>query len=124
MKPSRRALLAAAVLAPLALRAAAAPSPVEAARIERLIQFVESQQQVRFVRNGNAYSAKEAAQFLRAKYASMGGNVATAAQFIDQIAARSSTTGQAYLMRFPDGRTVPSATVLAEELARIDRDKS
>ena len=73
------------------------------------------------IRNGNAYSANEAAQFLRAKYAKMGEHVTTAAQFIEQIAARSSTTGQPYLMRFPDGRTLPSAQVLAEELARIDR---
>ena len=121
MKPRRRALLAAALLALVARGAGAAISAIEAARIERLIQFVEAQQQVKFVRNGSAYSSREAAQFLRAKYASMGGNVTTAAQFIDQIAARSSTTGQAYLMRFPDGRTVPSAKVLAEELARIDR---
>ena len=115
VKPSRRALLAAAVLAPLALRATAAPNPVEAARIERLIQFVESRQQVRFVRNGNAYSAKEAAQFLRAKYASMGGNVATAAQFIDQIAGPSSTTGRPTRCASPTDALFPSATVLAEE---------
>ena len=111
------------LLGPLARPAGAEISAVEAARIERLIQFVASQAQVKFIRNGSAYSAQDAAQFLRAKYADRGGNVTTAAQFIDQIASRSSTTGQAYLMRFPDGRIVPSAQVLAEELARIDRDK-
>jgi hypothetical protein len=104
-----------------AVPARAAVSAAEAARIERLLQFVEAQRQAKFIRNGNAYSAKEAAQFLRAKYAKMGEHVTTAAQFIEQIAARSSTTGQPYLMRFPDGRTLPSAQVLAEELARIDR---
>ncbi|MBP6776278.1 MAG: DUF5329 family protein [Piscinibacter sp.] len=124
MKLRRRDL----VLRTLALAAGAASVPawagvsvVEAARIERLLQFVEAQKQAKFIRNGNAYSANEAAQFLRAKYAKMGEHVTTAAQFIEQIAARSSTTGQPYLMRFPDGRTLPSAQVLAEELARIDR---
>ena len=53
----------------------------------------------------------------------MGEHVTTAAQFIDQIAARSSTSGQAYLLRYPDGRTVPAAQVLADELRRIDRQR-
>lgn len=114
-----RALALAAVAA--VTTAQAAISAAEAARIERLLQFVEAQKQAKFIRNGNAYSAREAAQFLRAKYAKMGEHVATAAQFIEQIAARSSTTGQPYLMRLPDGRTLPSAQVLDEELARIDR---
>ena len=123
MKPRRRAVLLAALLGPLARPAGAEISAVEAARIERLIRFVASQAQVKFIRNGSAYSAQDAAQFLRAKYADRGGNVTTAAQFIDQIASRSSTSGQAYLMQFPDGRIVPSAQGLAEELARIDRGK-
>jgi len=120
MKPTRRRLLAAlTLLAAPTLRAAA--DAAEAERIEQLLRFVEAQQQVRFVRNGSAYSSREAAQFLRAKYAKMGGQVATAAQFIEQIASRSSTSGRPYLMRFPDGRTLPSAQVLSEELERIAR---
>ena len=47
----------------------------------------------------------------------------TTAQFIDQIASRSNTSGQAYHLMRPDGQTVPGAC-LAEELARIDRSKS
>lgn len=123
MRPARRrALLApAALLALLCAPVAAAVSAIEAARIERLLQFVESQQQVKFIRNGSAYTSKDAAQFLRAKYAKMGEHVTTAAQFIEQIAARSSTSGEPYLMRFSDGRTVPAAQVLADELRRIDR---
>jgi hypothetical protein len=121
MRSRRRALLALVLLAPLARLARAAPSAVEAARIDRLLDFVEAQRQAKFVRNGTAYSAAEAARFLRAKYAKMGEHVTTAAQFIDQIAARSSTSGQPYLMRYADGRTVACAQVLAEELARIDR---
>ncbi|MBK6863124.1 MAG: DUF5329 family protein [Ideonella sp.] len=123
--PRRRALwVGLALLAPLARHARAASiSALEAARIERLLQFVESQKQCKFVRSGSAYTAREGAQFLRAKYAKMGEHVTTAAQFIDQIAARSSTSGQAYLLRYPDGRTVPAAQVLADELRRIDRQR-
>lgn len=100
--------------------AAAAPAAAESARIERLLKYVESQPQCKFIRNGEAYSAADAARFLRAKLARMGGHVDTATQFIDQIASRSSTSGQAYLMRCADGVSRPSAQVLAEELRRID----
>ena len=84
---------------------------------------MEAQQQAKFIRNGSAYSSREAAQFLRAKYAKMGEHVTTAAQFIDQIASRSSTSGEVYLVRFADGRTTPAAQVLRDELARIDAER-
>jgi hypothetical protein len=100
--------------------ATAAPSAAEAARIERLLKFVESQPQCKFIRNGDPYSAVDAARFLRAKLARMGGHVDTAAQFVDQIASRSSTSGQPYLMLCADGRSRPSAQVLSDELRRID----
>ena len=117
----RRRVLAAGLVAALAGHAQAAPSAVEAARIERLIQYVESQHQLKFIRNGTAYSCQEAAQFLRAKLDKMGEHVATAAQFIDQIGTRSSTSGEAYLIRFADGRTLTAAQFLGDELKRMDR---
>ena len=103
------------------LSVSAAPSALEAARIERLIHYVEAQHQAKFIRNGTAYSCQEAAQFLRVKYDKMGEHVGTAAQFIDQIASRSSTSAQAYLIRFADGHTVPAAQFLGDELKRIDK---
>jgi len=109
------------MLGGVSLRAMAALSPAEAARIEHLIRYVEAQQQVKFVRNGTGYSCQEAALFLRGKLDKMGANVTTAAQFIDQIASRSSTSGQAYLIRHADGKTVPAAQFLNEELKRMDR---
>jgi len=116
----RRALaIAALVLA--AVHVQAGVSALEAARIERLIQYVDSQQHATFVRNGEAHSCKDAALFLRGKFAKMGEHVGTAAQFIDQIASRSSTSGQAYLIRFAGGRTVLAAQFLGEELKRMDR---
>lgn len=119
MRPRRRAVLAGA-LALAAGRAAAAPSPSEVARIERLIRHVAEQRNVAFVRNGTPYPPHDAARFLRAKFARMGEHVATAAQFIEQIASRSSTTGEPYLIRFADGRTLPLAQFLGDELRRMD----
>ena len=117
----RRSLFALGLLALGRSPATATPSALEAARIQRLLQYVEAQRQVKFIRNGTAYSSQEAAQFLRAKLDKMGEHVATAAQFIDQIASRSSTSGEAYLIRFADGRTVPAAQFLGDELKRIDK---
>jgi len=101
----------------------AAPDDMEQARIERLLRYVEVQKRATFLRNGKAYSCREAALFLRAKYAKMGEHVTTAAQFIEQIASRSSTTGEAYKMRLADGRTVTAAKALGDELVRMDRER-
>ena len=109
-----------ALLAGLALRAAAAPSPAEQARIERLIEAVAQNKQARFLRNGSDYSAADAAEFLRRKLEAYGDRVRTVNDFIDQIASKSSTSGQIYKVRLADGREVPSADFLRAELARIE----
>ena len=88
----RRSVLMAALLG--ATAAWAAPAPAERARIERLIDFVEAQKDIRFVRNGSDYSAKDAAKFLRSKFDKMGEHVSTAQQFIEQIASKSSTSDE------------------------------
>lgn len=116
----RRVILFLGALA--AAGAGAAPGAAEQARIERLIVYVESQSGMRFVRNGSSYSPRDAAKFLRGKYAKMGEHVSTAQQFIDQIASKSSTSGEVYLIRYADGRQVPAAHFLGEELKRMDRN--
>ena len=118
----RRVLIVAALSA-LAASARAAASAVEKARIDHLIHFVESRHDLKFVRNGRDYSCAEAAQFLRKKLESMGGQVTSAHHFIDQVATKSNTSGRPYLIRFPDGHTEPSAKFLREELRRMDAGK-
>ena len=119
----RRVVLQVALLAAagLPVRVQAAPPPAEQQRIESLIRFVEGQPGIRFVRNGNAYTPTQAGKFLRGKLDSMGGDVQTARQFIDQIATKSSTSGKPYTVQLPDGRSVPSAQFLGDELARLER---
>ncbi len=118
----RRRWLLAALLAGAAGASGASPDAMEEARIERLLRYVEAQKRTSFVRNGKTYSCREAALFLRAKYAKMGEHVTTAAQFIDQIASRSSTTGEPYFVRYADGRSAAAAKVLHDELVRMDRE--
>lgn len=121
MKLLRRHWLLAAAAAALAVPARAELSAAERARIERLIVFVANQKDMQFVRNGNVYSCTDAAAFLRKKLDSMGQQVSTAQQFIEQIASKSSMSGEPYMVRFADGRTAMAAHLLQAELKRIER---
>lgn len=118
MNPRRRVLCWAVGLLPAP--ALAGVSPVEELRIDRLIEYVRSRHDVIFVRNGSDYSCEDAANFMRGKLRAMGGQVSTAQQFIEQIATKSSTTGQPYTTRFADGKTMPLAQFLSNELKRMD----
>ena len=115
----RRCFLASAVTM-LALSVHATPPPHELSRIERLIRFVESQKDMKFIRNGSEYTCAEAAKFMRGKLEAMGGDVVTARDFIERIATKSSMSGKAYQVKLADGRMVPSAQFLTEELKRIE----
>lgn len=89
-------------------------------RIDRLIAAVANQKDAKFVRNGTAYEAADAARFLRGKLDNKGSRISTASDFIEQIASRSSSSGKAYTIQFADGRKLPAAEFLKEELRRMD----
>ena len=105
----------------LGLQAVAAPPPHEKTRIEKLIQYIENQKGMTFIRNDSEYNCEEAGRFLRGKLASMGGEITTAREFIEHIGSRSSMSGKSYQVRLADGRIVPSAQFLGDELMRIER---
>ena len=115
----RRCFLAAAVWM-LAMVAEAAPPPHEQNRIERLIAFVESQKDMKFIRNGTEYSCDDAAKFLRGKLEAMGGEITTAREFIERIATKSSMSGQPYHVKLGDGKLMTAAQFLGDELKRMD----
>lgn len=94
--------------------------PTEEARVFRLIAQVEASDGAVFLRNGRQYSAQNAAMFLRRKCASRLAGYATAEEFVAQCAARSSTSGEAYRIRFAgEQEAQPSAEVLGRWLGRI-----
>ena len=115
----RRCFLAGAVSV-LATTVEAAPPPHEQSRIERLIHFVETQKDMKFIRNGTEYTCAEAAKFLRGKLEAMGGEVTTAREFIERIATKSSMSGQPYHVKFADGKLIPAAQFLGDELKRME----
>jgi hypothetical protein len=109
------------LLAPCCAMAWADPSAGERARIERLLDALAARKDLRFVRNGKEYTAAQAADFLRGKLQWQIEKVATAQDFIAQVGTRSTSSGHVYLVRLADGRELPSAQFLAQELRRIDK---
>lgn len=98
----------------------AATPPREAARIEALIASLDELGDARFLRNGKAHSASEAASHLRLKWKNAGKRVRTAEDFIRYLATGSSITGRPYRIRFADGREQASADYFRAQLKRID----
>jgi Family of unknown function (DUF5329) len=109
------------LIAPWGAAAWADPSATERARIERLLDVLAARKDIRFVRNGKEYTGAQAADFLRGKLQWQIEKVATAQDFIVQIGTRSTTSGNVYLVRLGDGRELPSAQFLTQELRYIDK---
>ncbi len=100
--------------------ARAAMAEFERQRVERLLAAMARAEGVGFERNGRRVSGTDAARFLRAKWDRHGSGVATAESFIDQIATRSSTTGQAYRVCTADGACTEAAPWLRQRLREVD----
>ena len=88
----------------------------EAAKIRYLIGSVEALQGVTFLRNGGEYDARKAADHLRLKLKTAGNRVKTAEDFIRLCGSKSSVSGEAYRMRFPDGTTMYAEAFFRERL--------
>ena len=96
-------------------------SEAERARIHRLIDAVGQRKDIRFVRNGKEYTPTQTADFLRGKLQWNLQKVHTMKDFIAEVGTRSTTSGAAYQVRLADGRTLPSAEFLAQELRRLEK---
>jgi hypothetical protein len=107
-------------------RAAPAGAPAETLpltegqKIDRLVAYVAGLEGAVFIRNGKEYGPTEAAKHLQDKRERAGSRVNTADDFIRLCASHSILSGDAYLIRFADGRTRTAEDVLREELVRID----
>ena len=96
-----------------------APAP-EKQKIEALIGRVGQLKDVKIIRNGWSYEPATAARFLRGKWAANDAEIKTARDFIDRVASISGTSGKPYLIRFKDGRELPSREFLLAELRTIE----
>ena len=107
------------ILSISALAHAADSASLEGRQIDFLIASIEKLQGAQFVRNGTAYSAKDAAEHLRLKLRRAGSKVSTAEDFIRLCASVSSASGTPYQVRFTDGRTLSSEAYLRQKLAEF-----
>lgn len=115
-------LLAASVLAVLSLGAAAAPTPPAIrAEIDALMAKM-SASNCQFERNGSWHSAPEARQHLLRKLQYIEKRretLASAEQFIDVAASKSSFSGKPYRVKCGSGEAVPSREWLTRELKAL-----
>jgi hypothetical protein len=95
----------------------------EQGKIEQLIEAVAKLDGATFIRNDTEHSAAEAAEHLRTKWEAARDQITTARQFIDEIASKSSLTGEPYQIRFADGKTVTASEFFNQRLAARSRMK-
>ena len=93
------------------------PQP-EKAKIQALIDRVSELQDAKFIRNGSEYDVGVAVRFLRGKWRANDKQVKSARDFIDKVGTASGTSGKPYLIRFKDGREIPSREFLLTALKR------
>ena len=84
-----------------------------------IVRHVGSLTDAKFIRNGKAYDAASAAKFIRRKWEAHEKDIHSAAEFIAKAASVSSTSGQPYLIRFPDGTEVKCADYLSARLKQL-----
>lgn len=101
------------------------PSPrsalTEKEKITALLEAVEKTEDVVLIRNNVEYPAWAGRQWLERKLAATTEPIRTAEEFIETVATGSWKTGQAYRIKFADGRTTESAYWLRARLAEIER---
>ena len=90
----------------------------EKQKINFLLEELE-RSNLRFIRNGDEYSAKEAKEHMLKKLEYAGDRVRTAEQFIIYIGTKSSLSGKPYFVLFPDGRKIESGKWLSEKLIKL-----
>ena len=111
-----------------AIKAFAIGGPLQTAKlteeqkINSLIQYIEKSNAI-FIRNGSEYKAVDAAKHLKMKREKAGNKVKTAKEFIDYLASKSSVSGEPYLMKFPNGVTLPVRDILYHELKKLESGK-
>ena len=92
---------------------------VEKAKIEYLIERIRISP-YHFIRNNVEYPSNKAATHLAWKYGLARKHAKTAVEFIQHLATRSLKTGVLYLMKLPDGRTLPVGELLTNELRYLE----
>jgi hypothetical protein len=81
---------------------------IEKKKIDFLIASVGNLKGAKFIRNGTEHDGKEAAEHLRKKLHNAGGKVQTTNDFIILCASKSYVSGEPYLIKLSNGKTIKS----------------
>jgi hypothetical protein len=90
----------------LTLNLCAAETEPLAKTIDYLIAKVEKTDDVKFIRNGDEHTGKEAAEHMRRKYNHFKKEIKTSEDFIAKCASKSELSGKPYMTKKADGSTV------------------
>ncbi|MBP6123748.1 MAG: DUF5329 domain-containing protein [Providencia sp.] len=97
-------------------------SPEEKIRTEALLTELGKQQNLTFTRNGTEHSAVDAESHLRLKLGKTHKRLQTAEQFIDNVASKSSITGEQYQVKDGQGNIIPANKYLHDLLKeKVDK---
>ncbi len=91
-------------------------SPEEKIRTEALLTELGKQQNLTFTRNGTEHSAVDAESHLRLKLGKTHKRLQTAEQFIDNVASKSSITGEQYQVKDGQDKIIPANKYLHDLL--------
>lgn len=94
----------------------------ELQKIDYLINSIEQLQGAKFYRNGAWHNAEAAASHLRMKLSKAGNRIKTAKDFIDKIASASSITGEAYKIKFADGKVISTRDYFNSKLKELQNE--
>ena len=103
------------------LREAGAPVALtEEEKIERLMAAVKELKGAVFIRNGGEHSAGDAVEHMRRKWERGKKEITTAREFVEKAGSKSSISGEAYRIRFEDGREVTAEEFLLKKLGEVE----
>lgn len=111
----KRSFITAFIIMTLFSTAGIALENNEADKIEFLISSVENLEGAKFIRNGREHDSREAGRHLRLKLERAEKYIKNANDFI-RINSRSYITGEPYLIKYSDGRTIEAEKFLREKL--------
>jgi hypothetical protein len=114
---SRVRISAAALMFAVATAVVANPDASAQREIDHLLAFVAGASSCTFARNGTDYAAQKAAEHLAGKLRFAASRIATAEDFIRDVASRSSVSGEGYRVKCGNV-DMPAGEWLTEELRR------
>lgn len=85
--------------------------------IKFLLDYV-AKSDATFIRNGQTHTPQEAVNHIKAKYEHFKNEIKTPEDFIRLSASKSLLTGQAYLVRTPDGKEMQLSVWLTDALEK------